>query len=204
MEFGESVQQLQWENPTRSTIMPSVREPALKRGPALTFLDQGPKIIVKPKKTLQESNNFGQQSNDISSSLSTAGSGFPTIKSLQDDLEADYIEERQQYKTEDLHQNERIDLNEVPFYDYLDDDYSGSQINSKGSAIVKKSIYHNDQASFDQLVTFKPSHKADKFGQAEIIHHPTGHIHNDYLASASGGHDDHTSKSGMNFVICRN
>ena len=143
MDFGESVQQLQWENPTRSTIMQSkINEASLKRGPALTFLDQGPKIIVKPKKpVLVPGNHFGQESssNDIRSDH------FDTVNSFQQDyLEADYIEERQEYKIEeeeDLHhQNERIDLNEVPFYDYLDTDYA-EQMPSKPN-VVKKSIHH--------------------------------------------------------------
>ncbi len=59
----------------------------------------------------------------------------------------------------------------------------------------KKSIHHHHTsstsgASFDQLLSFnspKPSEKIDRFGQAEIIHHPGPQT--DYLAPSASSHD---------------
>ena len=177
METSESKSTF-WEKPT--TLMQD-RNSNLKRGPSLTFMDIAqPKIInfsneneVNSPPKFSNFPKFQPSIPDPKMSI-ISEEEFKEISNSQEDLEADYFMERQSYG-DNKEDTARIDLNQVNFYDDYDVDLKGG--------------------SFDQLVTFKPDHKADKFGYAQIINH---NDHDDYLApSASSGHEDHQPAKGI-------
>ena len=249
MTFGESQLDLvSWEDPSRSTaFMP--KSFGLKRGPSLTFMDQGPTLMPKkvqkiPESPKSTSGTWSQspstpsiwseaettpklwtqeepQNMDFSSAfvkrsqLESPGSSTVKDSFSQDELEMDYFDERKRFGSEDfaeipsttsefspsMTENSRIDLGNLPMFDETDgyfEDIDGSDF---GTNFVKKrpKKSYTYKGAFDQLVTFKPDRKSDKFGYAEIVHHEDGH-HNDdheeaYLGSASRGHDHHSSNS---------
>ena len=161
----------------------------LKRGPSLSFLDQGPTVMQTPKvprTTPSSAQSWTTTQVPLKrwNSGATEGAFFASIADpSQAQLEADYMEERLEFNNDDfdvndnniymdkIHGNGKIGSNmmltpksenfNLNDYDDFDDSFTRP----------KKSILGGTLPAFHQLVTFKPDQKSDKVGYAQIVHH---------------------------------
>ena len=142
-----------------------------------SFIDLKPYLNTQ-QQPINQDIVWSQEFTESDPGISDYGSdtGIDDYDWTQDELEADYFQERQSYpdppststmltpKAEEEMSNDRMTFEDI-FEDDTILDEASSRIRPK-----KASIYHH-APSFDQLVTFKPSHKADKFGYAQIVEH---------------------------------
>ena len=140
-----------WTWPSRPMIMESAYGNGLKRGPALTFLEPGPKIEEQPYQTRfnrTEKHVFQPEVIQFEVDDTTRMDFEEDVdysKLSQEDLEADYMDERKEFGME------------------------GDEMLTPPDTDPKAEGLDYEESRFDQLVTFKPRLLDDKSGHGTII-----------------------------------